>query len=339
MTTLRNTETTQELEAILRNQDGVVARSQVLDCGLGSAHVRRRLRARDWVAVHPGVYVEHTGPLTDRQRRWAAVLHAMPAALSHETAIRAAAVGGAVTSGAASRRAAATAQAGTVHGPIHVVVDASRRVSPRPGIVVHYSRHMAERVLDHTHPPRVRLEHAVLDVAGGASSDLAAIACLSGVVQERLTTPDRLLAALASRRRTGRRDFIGAVLADVRDGTCSVLEHRYLVDVERPHGLPTSVRQTPTGVGRRGFRDVEYPEWGLIVELDGRAHHDDAAARDADLERDLDAMVFAGKPSIRLGWGQAVDRPCRTAGKVATILGALGWRGTAVRCSPQCPLE
>ena len=40
--------------------------------------------------VHPGVYVNHTGELTWLQRAWAAVLFAWPAALSHDSALRAA---------------------------------------------------------------------------------------------------------------------------------------------------------------------------------------------------------------------------------------------------------
>ncbi|WP_157225323.1 MULTISPECIES: hypothetical protein [Gordonia] len=277
------------LTHLLANQEGVVARRQVLECELTSAFVRQRLRSWDWVAACPGVYVTHTGPPTERQRQWIAVLWAMPAALSHESAILA-------------------ASSSTASGPIHVVVDARRRLSSRPGVVVHYSRHLAERALMHTHPPRVRPEHAVLDVAGRARTDFDAVACLSGAVQARATTADRLLAALASRQRTSRRDFLERVLFDVRDGTCSVLEHCYLRDVERAHGLPASVRQTPTGVGRRGFRDVEYPDWRLIVELDGRAHHDTARARDSDLERDLDAIAYGRKRTIRLGWG-ADGRP------------------------------
>ncbi|EGD54421.1 hypothetical protein [Gordonia neofelifaecis] len=249
-----------------------------------------------------------------------------PAALSHESAIIAA---GGDAAGLNAKE----------NGPIQIVVDAKRNLVRPSGVSLHYSRHLSDRILSHTNPPRVRLEHAVLDVAGEATSDFAAIACLSDVVQARLTTPDRLLAALAERDRTGRRKFIETVLIDVRDGACSVLEHRYLIDVERAHGLPRAVRQSPTMVGRRGYRDVEYREWGLIVELDGRLHHDSASARDADLERDLDAAVFADKRSLRLGLGQVVDKSCRTAFKVGRVLSGLGWPGSVKSCGPQCAME
>ncbi|MBM7365551.1 hypothetical protein [Gordonia hydrophobica] len=268
------------------------------------------------------MYVTHTGHLTRRQREWAIVLALAPAALSHESAIIAA--GG--------------SELGWDAKPLQVVVSADRHLVRPPGVGLHYSSFYDERVLPHTSPPRVRLEHAVLDVAGEAGTEFEAVACLSGVVQARLTTADRLLEVLAARSRTGRRTFLERVLIDVRDGACSVLERSYLTDVERAHGLPTSIRQSATGVGRRGFRDVEYPEWRLIVELDGRLNHDSATARDADMERDLDAAVFARKSSIRLGWGQVIDRSCRTAGKVGVVLNNLGWDGSAMPCGKTCAL-
>ena len=85
------------------------------------------------------------------------------------------------------------------------------------------------------------------------------------------------------------------------------------------------------------YRDVDYDELGLVVELDGRLFHDSATRRDADLDRDLDAAV-AGRSSVRLSWGQVLDRPCRTAGRIADLLQARGWAGAAVRCGPDCPL-
>ncbi|MBM7366619.1 hypothetical protein [Gordonia hydrophobica] len=118
-------------------------------------------------------------------------------------------------------------------------------------------------------PPRIRLEEALLDVAADMATDLRAIACLADAVQARLTTADRLLGAMANRVRMRRRGFLTTVLIDIRDGACSALEHTYLTRVERAHGLPRGVRQAPTDVGRRGFRDVKYQEFGVVVELDG----------------------------------------------------------------------
>lgn len=154
----------------------------------------------------------------------------------------------------------------------------------------------------------MRAEEAVLELAAAASSETRVIAILADAVGARRTTPERLLTAIETRPKLARRTFIVGLLADVRDGTCSVLEHRYLTKVERPHGLPTPMRQAPTHAGRRGLRDLDYPGLGVVVELDGRLAHDSASARDRDMERDLDALVEAERRTIRLGWGQVCER-------------------------------
>lgn len=78
-----------QLEELLHFQSGVVRRAQLIDAGLAPHEIRRLLRSR-WVVVHPGVYVNHTGPLTWVQRAWVGVLAVWPAALCGESALRAA---------------------------------------------------------------------------------------------------------------------------------------------------------------------------------------------------------------------------------------------------------
>ena len=49
------------LRRLLRAQDGVVARGQLVSIGASRADVRRMLSRRELVEVHPRVYVTHTG--------------------------------------------------------------------------------------------------------------------------------------------------------------------------------------------------------------------------------------------------------------------------------------
>jgi hypothetical protein len=122
------------------------------------------------------------------------------------------------------------------------------------------------------------------------------------------------------------------VLRDIAEGTCSVLEHGYLTRVERPHGLPRGRRQRPAVSARgRVFRDVDYKQFGLIVELDGRAFHESVADRDRDLDRDLDAAVER-RETVRIGYGQVFDRGCSTAWRIGSILLNRGWRGSPTNC-------
>jgi hypothetical protein len=222
--------------------------------------------------------------------------------------------------------------------PVRLVVDENRHVAALPGYRLRRITGFTNRVQWNATPPRIRVEDAVLDLAAAEVTDLAAVGRLADACQARLTTAPRLLEALRQRRRLRRRAWLGSVLADIAAGTCSVLEHAYLTRVERPHGLPRPRRQHPHGPpGRIQRRDVEYDGLGVVIELDGRLFHDTAAQRDIDLDRDLDDAA-AGRRALRLGWGQVLDRPCRTAARVAVVLTAAGWAGTPHPCGPRCAL-
>lgn len=315
---------------LLDLQAGVVARRQVLAItGESDATIRRRLRRRDWVAIHPGVYLDHTGEPTWQQRAWAAVLYASPAALAGASAIRA--------GDGPGKRDVPT------DGPIHVAIDHGRTVEEQPGIKIHRRVDFAATVQENLSPPRVRIEHAVIDAAAEARDDLAAIAVISDAVRSRRTTPQRLLDVAAARKRLRNRHLILALLTDSADGASSVLEMEYIRRVERPHGLPKAsrqVREVTGGVVRPGsaylvYRDGELEGLGQYVELDGRIGHTSTTERDADFERDLDAAL-ADRGTLRLGWGQTYVRSCTTAAKLAVLFHRLGWRGTFRRC-PRCP--
>lgn len=318
------------LEDLLDLQEGVVARQQVLALpGESDATVRRRLRRREWVTQLPGVYLNHTGTPSWRQRAWAAVLYAGPAALAGASALRAADGPG--------RRSHSD------DGPIEIAVDNARDVRAQPGIRIQRRTNLAAIIQANLSPPRVRIEHAAIDAAAAATTDLAAIGVLSDVVRSRRTTPQRLLAVARSRTRLRRRHLLQAVLSDAASGASSVLEMEFLRRVIRPHGLPLGdrqVREQSGGVVRPGsahvvYRDVDHPELHQIIELDGRIGHSSTAERDADFERDLDASV-GGRDTLRLGWGQVYIRPCNTAAKLFLVLRRLGWAGDFHRC-PRCP--
>ena len=309
------------LQELLRSQDGVVSRGQVLALGLGPHDLRRLVRNRHLTPMFPGIFVGHTGEPSWLQRAWAAVLAVGGGALCGESALRAA--------GGPGRRGHPDG------GLIHVAVDRMRSVTAPAGVVVHRRAGLAERVLWNANPPRMRVEEALLDVAAAARSDFAAVAPLADAVQARLTTAERLLETLAARERIARRPLLASALTDIAEGTCSVLEREYLVRVERPHGLPRPWRQARGAVERPTIRDLDYPRYGLVIELDGRLFHDTARARDADLARDLEAAVAERRLTVRLGWGQVVDRPCLTARHVGALLRRQGWAGELRSC-PLC---
>jgi hypothetical protein len=197
---------------------------------------------------------------------------------------------------------------------------------------------LEDLVLWNAGPPRLRPELAAIAVVAELADPMRRIAVLADLWQARRTTPSRLMAALDAIPRVRDRAWIGRVLTDLADGTCSVLEHGYLIRIERAHGLPRGHRQTGrlTAQGMV-LRDVTYARFGLDVELDGRVFHDSAGQRDRDLDRDLDAAVL-GAGTVRLGWGQVFDRPCLTTTRLVRLLERGGWRDEPRRCSPGCVL-
>jgi hypothetical protein len=300
---------------LLAEQDGVVSRSKAMTAGVREAEVRRLLSRRELVSIHRGVYVNHTGEPTWSQRAWAGVLATWPSALSHASALRAA-------EGPGSTRR---------QDVIAVAIDRDRHIARPAGVTMHRSAHLEERVQWHLGPPRVRYHDAVLDVAASARTERDALAELARGVQSRRTTAGRMMDALDERLRTTRGRWLAEVLHDVAAGTCSVLEHAYLRDVERAHGLMPARRQVRDRIGSHViYRDVEY-HVGLVVELDGYLHHSSFVARELDMDRDLITAVD-GKDSVRVGWGQVWDRPCWTADCVASLLIARGWDGRPRTC-------
>ena len=308
-----------DLDARLALQDGLISRRQALGDGMTVTDLKRRLRRREWVAVHPGVYVNHTGGLTWRQRAWAAVLATGPdAALCLDSARRA-------HEGPGRRD--------SDESVVHVAVVHGRpRLAPE-GVRVHQMVDLATRVQWNKTPPCTRYDDTVLDLAARGTR-LTSVARLADACGSRRTTAARLRDRLDERKRIAQRDWLRAVLSDVADGTCSVLEHGYLDLVERPHALPVGARQALRDLGNgRVYRDVDLPGLGVRIELDGKLFHTSTGDRDRDLERDLDAVVAEDGMTIRLGFGQVYDRPCSTAAKLAAVMRRQGWAGEPTACS------
>jgi len=302
------------------DQAGVISRRQLHAAGYAPYDIERMVRRRELSPRFPGVYLAHTGTPSWLQRAWIALLVTSSevdvgdVALAHRSALRIAEGPG--------RRAAE-------EDPIHVAIPETRRVRSRPGVVVHRTEHLFRRLHPGRVPPRLRYEDAVLDVAADLG-DFDALEVITRAVSGRYSTASRLLDTARSRPWLHSRTWLEAVLADVAEGTHSVLEHAFLERVTRPHGLPTPTRQrrerTAIGVV---YRDAVYG--GVAVELDGRLHHSELQQRSADMDRDLEAAAM-GIRTVRLGWGQVVGRPCQTAAALARVIGHHGLR----RCGPAC---
>lgn len=286
------------IDVLIHTQHRIVARSQLLAASWSDTDIRRRLRRRTWQTIHPGVYATHTGPIGYYEHLLAALLHAGPdAAWSHFTAAE---------------------QLGLIkqddRRPVYLTIPGDRRVRSRPKVVIHRDDHWQDR-LDKVSPPRRQPAHAVLDMVGISASPDDAAAVIAEACQSGRVTSAAILQALDQRGRLRHRAVLRPILADVAAGSHSLLELRYLRDVERAHGLPRGLRQRRVD---REFADVAYPGQGLVVELDGRFH---LAPRQRwrDLDRDNRATLRA-EATLRYGWLDITTRPCEAAVQVLRVL-------------------
>jgi len=249
---------------------------------------------------------------------WAAVLSAGPeAVLSHQSAAELEKL---VDSPAAA---------------IHVTIPHTRRVSRRSGVVIHRSAWAVQTTHPLRLPPRTRIEDTVLDLAGQAETLDQAIGWLTKALGRGLTTRSKLRAAMTARARIRWRRSFAELLSEDMHGVLSVLEFRYVRDVERPHALPRGKRQVRSRTGGRSlYRDVSYELYLLVIELDGQLAHP-AESRWSDIRRD-NAAAAGGLTTLRYGWSEITRNPCQVAAEIAAVLSQRGFQCRP--CSPVCPV-
>ncbi|MBL7502258.1 PDDEXK family nuclease [Frankia nepalensis] len=264
------------MSAILAAQDGVISRAQLREVGIGRDHIHAQVVARRWRLFARRVVITHRGPITDRQRCWAALLAAGPrAALCGLTA--------AVLDGLTGFEPEA----------VHVVVPRSVRVPQMPGIQVHESRRFSPD--DDVHPvrspPRTRIVRSVVDGAVWSTTPPRAVGILAAAVQQRLVTATQLRGYLGTLGTVRHRGLLVAVLDDIEGGAHSFAELR-IGWLCRRAGLPTPQRQVVRldGDGRRRYLDCYWRDWDLSVEIDGGVHLAAERWRD-DLFRQNDLMI------------------------------------------------
>ena len=296
-------------------QCGVLSRAQIQSAGLSRYIVRSRLRRGSWRRVYPGVYSTSSGELRRESAMWAAVLSAGPGAmLSHQTA------------------AELWRLSDEPSSLIHVTVPGERRVIRRPGILLHISARASLAVHPAASPPRSRVEETVLDLWETARTIDEAVGWITRAIGRRRTTADRLRAAADSRNKVRWRSELTELLDE--DGIHSVLEFRYVRDVERAHGLPTATRQLRSRAdGRSLYRDEVYEDYQTVVELDGRLAHP-GDTRWGDIRRD-NAAATAGLVTLRYGWAPVRRTPCQVAAEVEEVLVLHGFPGGRP-CSAAC---
>src|SRR5712691_588567 len=306
---------------LLMLQDGTLTRTQARDMGLTDKAIAAALRSGRWQRLYSGVYAAFSGPPGRGAWLWAAVHSAGPdAVLSYRTAAE---------------------LYGLVRGhsqPVHVTVPSGVHVVRRPGVALHHSHRVAQARHPALLPPRTRIEETVLDLAQAAGGLDDALGWVFRGCGTRLTTADRIGAAMSLRRRMRWRREITRALDLGREGAHSLLEWRYADGVERSHGLPRGSRQHRIQRGgHRQYQDVSYDGFDTIVELDGRVAHP-SYARWFDIRRD-NANIADGWVTLRYGWADVTERRCEVATEVGAAIRQRGWSGALRRCCSGCRIQ
>jgi len=146
--------------------------------------------------------------------------------------------------------------------------------------------------------PAYRPEIAAVRAALWAVSDKQATYLLTLVVQQGLAPVEAIGLELLRIRRDKRRLLLNAVVNDLLDGARSLGE----IDVGRElrrRGLPPPHRQVlRRDLKNRYYLDLYWPEWRLVVEIDG-IHHTWAENVVGDALRQ-NSLALAGDTVLRL---------------------------------------
>lgn len=257
-----------------------------------------------WVTrVFPHTYVASAPVVTDAVRARAALRYAVHgAALSHLSAL-----------------AWYTGEA--LAGTVHITVEHGRRLAGSPRLVVH------RRVGFTIEAPMCRTVRAVLvtDPARTAVDSWPLLPvrdrrpAVVDLVRRGLVTGGELDAAVRSRGNVAGHVELRRTVALVQDGVRSELEALGVLGVFSHPDLPPSRGQRRVDVAGRTFHlDRCWPEAGLVVELDGAAHHTSPEDRRRDLQRDR-LLSAAGWLVLRFTYADVVRDPAGVRAQILAV--------------------
>jgi very-short-patch-repair endonuclease len=272
-----------DIAALATRQYGVVSRAQLIEIGLSTDAIDRRV-ARGWLRpIYRGVYaVGHER--IPREARWlAAVLAAASgAALSH-------------------RAAASLWGIRPYSGRPQVTVPPGARV--RPGVIARRSSLQPDEITEERGIPVTTVARTLIDLASVLTDDQ-----LEKAIREAeflrlfdLTELTRLLDRHPRRKGTAALRNAISQASDARNRTRSDLEDRFISLVSKAN-LPTPELNGTLELDAMTIEpDAIWRDRKLIVELDSWGAHGTQSAFESDRERDL-ALAAAGWVSVRITW-------------------------------------
>jgi very-short-patch-repair endonuclease len=291
-------------------QGGVLSRKQVYAEGITRWEVRGQVRMRRWQLIGDQSVCLHNGSVEDWGHHWAAVFQGGP-------------------------RARLDGASALVAGGLeHFTVDRIRVSVPRGARIrrnrrynIRQTRRWDEEDTAPSGIPRTRPAVAAVRAFLWAASDREATYVITATVQQGLA-PAAAVGVQALRvRRDKRRDLLHSVVSDLLGGARSLGELDLVRELRR-RGLPPPERQVLRRDKRgRYYLDLYWPEWRLVVEVDG-IHHTWVQNVIGDALRQ-NSLAIAGDTVLRLPLLGLRLEPDEFFAQIEEALVAGGWTAAA----------
>ncbi|WP_238162222.1 endonuclease domain-containing protein [Micromonospora endolithica] len=208
--------------------------------------------------------------------------------------------------------------------PLHLSAPAISGIRSRPGVLVHRYHDLVlepPHVVNRRGLPVIRLERTLVDTWPLLACDDRRAPVIRAV-NDRLTTPARLVAALARAPRLPGRAELRTLLARLAQGCRSPLEIWGHERVFTGPGMPAFRRQARVRVGGRTmYLDLFAERERVAVELDGATSHGDPGQREIDLRRDA-LLATVGILTVRFAHRRLVHEPDEVRRETLAILAA-----------------
>jgi very-short-patch-repair endonuclease len=267
--------------ALADEQGGVVSRRQLYALGITRWEIRGQVRGGRWQLIGDQSVCLHNGAVSERGHWWAAVFQGGPRAC---------------LDGASSLTAGGLKRFDVDR--IRVSVPRGARVRRNPRYDIRQTRRWSAGDIVRSGVPRTRNEVAAVRGALWAVSDRQATYLLTLAVQQGLASAEAIGHELLRIRRDKRRGLLHAVVNDLLDGARSLGELDVARELRR-RGIPPPERQVLRRDARnRYYLDLYWPEFHLVVEIDG-IHHTWAENVVGDALRQ-NALALDGDTVLRL---------------------------------------
>lgn len=206
--------------------------------------------------------------------------------------------------------------------PVHLNVPIGVGLRSWPHLVVHHRRSFAPEpphALVRDGVPVTRLDRTLVD-AWPLLPPADRPATLIGAVNDRLTTPQRIAAALATAPKLADRAALRGLLDRLAAGCRSPLEIWGHDHVFVGPGMPAFQRQARVRLGGRVVYLDMFAEAELVdIELDGATSHADPRDREIDLRRDA-LLAASGVLVVRFSHRRLLHEPDEVRRETLAVL-------------------